>query len=145
MHQQGKVASTDPKKAKFFRQFFDSVFNPKSEKALAYSVFAKIYLIYQLSEANIMMAKLYVKKARADVFVNFFLKLLAWTLCRSLQLLFTTFIKKLKSANLWKTSEKTPINKNGDKTSILNFRPIKYYASSQNHLRNLYSKTAIER
>ena len=98
------VAFTNAEKTEILNNFFENVFDPKSEETLAHSIFANRKLNkYQISEADTfkIMEKLEVNKAkRPDSIVNSFLKRIAPTLCKSLHLLFTTFINKGNLPNM---------------------------------------------
>ena len=127
MHFQNKVAENDEGKANLFNQYFQSVFKLKTNNTnvdCGPNTLNKIICCEK--QVTEKLSSLKSKKAKgSDRIGNETLKQLATTLAKSLTVIFQTCFNKGVYPQYWKESEITPIYKDGDKSDITKYRPIK--------------------
>ena len=125
MHWKNKVAENDEEKANLFNQYFQSVFKLKTNNTnvdFGPNTFNKITCCEKLVK-KILNSK--SKKAKGqDRIGNETVKQPATTLAKSLTVIFQTCFKSVYP-QYWKESEITPIYKDGDKSDVTKYRPIK--------------------
>ena len=116
MHLQNKVAENDEGKANMFNQYFQSVFNLKTNTTnvdFGPNTFNKITCCEK--QVTEKLSSLKSKNAKGhDRIGNESLKQLATTLAKSLTVMFQTCFNKGLYPQYWKESEITPIYKDSD-------------------------------
>ena len=126
MHLRNKVAENDEGKANLFNEYFQSVFNLKTDNTkvdFGPNTFNKITCCEK--QVTEILSSLKSKKAKGpDRIGNETLKQLATTLAKSLTVIFQTCFKKCVYPQYWRESEITPIYKDGDKSDVTKYRPI---------------------
>ena len=131
MNLQNQVAENDEGKANLINQYFQSVFNLKTNNTKVdfgpntkYTKFNKISCCEK--QVTEMLISLKSEKAKGpDRLGNETLKQLATTLAKSLTVIFQTCFNKGVYPQYWKESEITPIYKDGGKSDVTKYRPNK--------------------
>ena len=126
MHLQNKVAENDEGKKNLFNQYFQSVFNLKTNITnvdFGPNTFNKITCCEK--QVTEMLSSLKSKKAKGPVRIgNETLKQITTTLAKSLNVIFQTCFNEGVYPQYWKESEITPTYKDGDKSDVTKYRPI---------------------
>ena len=126
MNLQNQVAENDEGKANLINQYFQSVFNLKTNNTkvdFGPNTFNKISCCEK--QVTEILISLKSEKAKGpDRLRNETLKQLATTLAKSLTVIFQTCFNKGVYPQYWKESEITPIYKDGGKSDVTKYRPI---------------------
>ena len=121
-----QTSNDDATKAKYFSDFFSSVFNKTDQISEKQSYEKQLFNKINIDETKIkqILKKLRTNKARGpDKIGNRILKNLP-ALSKSLLILFQTALSKGFFPTYWKISEVVPIFKDDDKSSVEQYRPI---------------------
>ena len=116
---------TDQEKAKLFNQFFQSVFNEKQHHCITFENRGLNSLLFSETEIQHILEHLTLNKSTGpDNIGNIVLKKCAFSLSKSLLLLFQTISNKGIFPRYWKISQVTPVFKGGNKSDTTCYRPI---------------------
>ena len=125
-------AETDQEKAKLFNQFFQSVFNEKQHHCITFENRGLNSLLFSETEIQHILEHLTLNKSTGpDNIGNIVLKKCAFSLSKSLLLLFQTISNKGIFPRYWKISQVTPVFKGETNQTLLVIDRLVYSAVCQ--------------